>query len=131
MIGIKIIIDASAWIEYLEDSLKGKKVSEMLDSLQNEVYTPVSVIAEVLHKTLKQGLDIERALEIMQQISTIIPLGLDNSIDAARLYAKYRTKSNSFGMLDAFVVATAREVNGKILTFDNGFRQIREAIIPS
>ena len=131
MIGIKIIVDASAWIEYLENSSKGKKASELLDASLNEVYTPVSVIAEVLHKTLKRGLDIEQALEIIRQMSTVVLLDIDCGINAAQVYAKCRTKGNSFGMLDAFVVATAREVGGKILTFDNGFRQFKEAIIPS
>ncbi|MDO8628213.1 MAG: PIN domain-containing protein [Nanoarchaeota archaeon] len=127
----KIIVDASAWLEYFEDTEKGKAVAKMIESTDYEVFTPMSVIAEVIKITLQKTRDPEVAIEGLQQLSSFVSLTMESSVNAAYLYSKYRTKKNSFGMLDAFVVASAREIGAKILTFDNAFRQFKETIIPS
>ncbi len=127
----KLFIDASAWIEYFEDTEKGKMVAKIVESEEYEICTPMSVVAEVVKIHLKKRKDPEPALEGLQQLSFLIPLTMEGSINAAKLCSEYRSKHNNFGMLDAFILATARELGGKVLTFDNGFRQFKETIIPS
>ena len=125
----KISLDASAWIEYFEGTKKGAVVVEIVESPECELFTPMSVVAEVIKFYLHINKDPEPLLEAMQQLSFLVPLTMESSVDAARLYVAHRSKKNSFGLLDAFVLATAREVGAKIVTFDNDFRPFKEAMI--
>jgi len=125
----KISVDASAWIEYLRGSERGQKVGGIIDSGAHELFTPMSVVAEVVKFHLREKIDPERAIEAIQRLSSLTPLSMESSIHAAQLCVKYHSKKNAFGMLDAFVLATAKEIGSKILTFDNDFKECKEAII--
>jgi len=126
----KLIVDTSVWIEYFADSARGKQVASLIDSPHAELFVPASVIAEVVKIHIDKKKDPVPVVEALQNLSSIVPLDVDLAFVAAKLYNFGRIKNSSFGMLDAFVIATAREVGGKVLTFDNSFRPFKETIIP-
>ena len=124
----KIVIDAYAWIEYLEGSEKGVKVTEMLEDTSNELFTSSTTVAEVVSKFLKKDKDIKIASTAMSTLSSIIVINKEISILAGHIHFEAKKKNKDFGMLDAFVAATARKIGAKILTGDTDFRGFKEAV---
>ena len=124
----KLVIDAYAWIEYLEGSEKGKKVAEILEDNFNEIFTSTSTIAEVVSKTMRENKDAKIALIHINNLSTILGVTQDISILAGQIHFETKKKDKDFGMLDAFVAATAISINAKILTGDKHFKNFKQAV---
>lgn len=125
----KFVVDAYAWIEYLEGSEKGKAVTEIVEDGSNELFTPSTTIAEVVSKFLKIDKDVKIAVTAMDTLSSIIIVNQDISILASHIHFETKKKNKNFGMLDAFVAAAAKSINAKILTGDNDFKNFKEAVI--
>ena len=54
----KVVVDSYAWIEYLEDSEKGRRAAEFIENNSNEIFTSSASVAEVIGKFLKANKDI-------------------------------------------------------------------------
>ena len=44
---MKLVVDASAWVEYLHGSTEGQKVKELVESDKNEVFSTTITLLEV------------------------------------------------------------------------------------
>lgn len=124
----KFVMDAYAWIEYLNGSEKGKKVAEILEEEANDAFTPASAIAEVISKAIRENKDFKIALFYINNLSTVLSLTQEISILTAQIHSEIKKKNKEFGMLDAFVAATAKKINAKILTGDEHFKNFKEAV---
>ena len=51
---MRYVIDAHAWIEYFLGSARGKEVAKILESNENETFTSIITVAEVVSITKKQ-----------------------------------------------------------------------------
>ncbi len=118
----KYIIDAYAWIEYLEGSSQGKKVRDILTG-EHEILTHAVTVAEVVSRMKRKSFDGEAAFMALQGLSQIIPASADFSREVGLIHADTRAKVPGFGLADAFVLALARKVSGKIVTGDHHFKQ--------
>ena len=125
----RFVVDAYAWIEYLEGSEKGKKVSEIIMNNSNEIITSSATVAEVLGKVLRRNQDIKIALNHINNLSTVYNVSQEIGILSAQIHFEVKKKIKEFGMLDAFVAATAKKIDAKILTGDNDFRNFKEAVM--
>lgn len=125
----KFVIDAYAWIEYLDGSEKGKKVAGIIEDDANEIFTSSATVAEVVGKVIRRDQDIKVALNYINNFSTVHDITQEIGISAAQIHFESKKKVKNFGMLDAFVAATAKNLNAKILTGDNDFRGFKEAVI--
>ncbi len=126
---IKFVLDASAWIEYLGGSDVGRKVANIVDDEASRVFTSSVTIAEVMSKFLRVGKDASVVLECIQSVSTIVDVTPEISVDAGNIHFEAKKKNKDFGMLDAFVIATARSMQAKILTSDYDFKGFKNVII--
>lgn len=124
----KFVIDAYAWIEYLDGSEKGKKVTGVVENNLNEIFTSSATIAEIVSKFLRKNKDSKLALDSITSLSHIINITQEISISAGQIHFLVRNKNKDFGMLDAFVAATANKIKAKILTGDEDFRFFKEAV---
>lgn len=124
----KFVIDAYAWIEYLDGSEKGKKFAEIIEDNASEGFTSSATVAEVISKILRKNREVAVALNSINDFSAVVPVSQEISILAAQIHFAAKKKDKGFGMLDAFVAATARKFNAKILTGDEHFRQFNEAV---
>ncbi|MCK4243944.1 PIN domain-containing protein [Candidatus Bathyarchaeota archaeon] len=125
----RYIIDAYAWIEYLTGSSAGDKVNHILGENRNLIYTCAVTIAEVVSKTAREGRDPEAAYNILTCNSNTINVNHELSKDAGTLHAEIRKTIRDFGLADAYVLASARKLNAKILTGDPHFKSFKEAIL--
>jgi len=125
----KYIIDAYAWVEYLIGSEVGNEVKAVVEGVDNEIYTCAVTVAEVISKTAREGRNPETAYDILVSDSHIIDVDEELSKDAGILHAEMRKTLGDFGLADAYVLASARRLNSKILTGDYHFKDVEEAIL--
>jgi len=125
----RYIIDAYAWIEYLVGSEPGISVRTILEDERNDIFTCAVTVAEVVSKTIREGWNAETAYDILTGNSVIVDIDGGISRDAGVLHADMRKTRKDFGLSDAYVLATSRITESKILTGDPHFRDIQNTIL--
>lgn len=125
----KYVIDAYAWIEYLIGSKAGEKVKSILEEENSEVYTCAVTVAEVVSKTAREGKDFEAAYNILVSNSQVVNVDEEVSKEAGVLHSEMRRTRRDFGLADAYVLAVAKRIGSKVLTGDQHFKGIKEAIL--
>ena len=125
---MKYIIDSSAWIEYLEGSEKGEKVSNILKK-ENEIFILPLNIGEVVSKVKRKDKNVEIAYRVLISRSNIIEITPKIAKESGLLHAKLRQKGSSISLADTMIIKTAQYLKTKIITTDNHFKDFKEAII--
>jgi len=120
------VVDAYAWVEYLDGSKLGEKLRDLMEH-GSELYTSAVTLAEVVSKAARTGRDHKTAHRVISGNSTIIEADEQLSYDAGVLHAEIRKTVKDFGLGDAYVLATARRLNAKILTGDPHFKDVKDA----
>ena len=130
----RYVIDTYAWIEYIRGTPEGLKAKEFIEG--KETVTPTIVILEFekyLLKRLREKSDslknYESKREYVRSISTIVNLDYALSLSAAKLDLDMKEKIKNWGMADSIVLATARSLNAKVVTGDEHFRGLAEAVM--
>lgn len=124
----RLVIDSYAWIEYLDGTEIGQKVSELIGE-KAEIFTCVLTVAEVVSKAARKGKNAKIAYEVLTNNSKIIHADEQLSFEAGLIHFEMRKTQKDFGLADAFVIATARKMQSKILTGDAHFKNVKEAIL--
>jgi predicted nucleic acid-binding protein len=124
----KHVIDAYAWIEYLDGSDAGKKVASLIES-DDEVYTCAITLGEVVSKVARKGKDAKIAYDVLVSNSQIIAVDEEFSLQAGLIHCEMRKKIKDFGLADAYILAIARKLKSKIVTGDPHFQETKEAIM--
>ena len=125
----KYVIDAWAWVEYLVGSEHGAKLNKILDENNNEAYTCAITLAEIISKVARERRDIEAASSVVSSNSQIVNVDKELSVKAGLLHCEMRKTVKDFGLGDAYVLATARRLNAKVLTGDLHFKNIKDAVM--
>ena len=112
---MQVVVDSFAWIEYLEGSQRGTSAAQIIDDESMGVLTSAATLAEVVSKFLRNGKDFQIALQTIQAISTIAEVTTEIGVLAGKIHVEQKKKNRDFGMLDAFVAATAEKNNARIL----------------
>ena len=87
----RFIIDAYAWIEYLEGSDKGRKVTKIIEGERNDVFTSSATLAEITSKFLRTNKDPKIALIAINNISSIM---IYPSIATDNIYIRSKLEIN-------------------------------------
>ncbi len=124
----KHVIDAYAWIEYIDGSPKGKKVVSILED-NDEIYTCAITLGEVVSKVARMGKDAKIAYDVLLSNSQIVTVDEEISLQAGLVHCEMRKASKDFGLADAYILATARKLKSKIVTGDPHFQGVKEAIL--
>ncbi len=125
---MKILIDSCCWIEYLEGSEMGEKISGLLKG-SNEIYVIGLIIAEIISKAKRQNKDINIVYNMLASNAKVINISSEMAKNAGLLHAEIRKKIIDFGLIDAFILIAAREVGAKIYTGDKHFKGFKEAVL--
>lgn len=125
---MRYLIDSWAWIEYLDGTKNGLKVKEILTQ-ENEVFTLILSLAEIISRAKRKEKDIEGVENAILVNSKIINVNVEIAKNAGLLHAEMRKTIKDFGLIDAFVLLTARELKAKVLTGDEHFKNFKEAIL--
>ncbi len=125
---MKYLIDSSAWIEYLEGSEAGEKVHKILKE-NNEIFIVSIIIAEVISKVKRKGLNTELAYESIIKNSNILDLSPKICKEAGLLHAELKNKQRSLSLADALIITSTRKLNAKLITKDADFKPFSNVII--
>ena len=117
----KIILDGSAWIEYLAGTSKGRKVQNLIQKPDTKVFTTGMITAEVITKHLKEGQPIDNSLAALRAISFLVHVDLQVGERTAQVYIQQRKKKPRFGLVDAHVYAAGRAVDATVVTCNFDF----------
>jgi predicted nucleic acid-binding protein len=101
-----------------------------------EARTPDVVLAEVARKYLREGIDEEETrsrLRSMQSATTITPIDVNVGVQSGKAFIELADKATKErlqrpSLFDAIILATARTYQAKIVTGDEHFRGLPEAI---
>lgn len=121
------LIDSSAWIEYLEGSKEGEKVSEFLK--KGEIFSLSLIMAEVISKVKRMGKDFNLAYRIISSNSKVLEINPQIAKESGLLHAEIKKKKTSFGLIDAIILVSARKLKANLVTQDNHFKGFKEAIL--
>jgi len=122
-----IILDSSAWIEYFTGTKNADFVEETLE--KGNIITPSIVLVELSCKATKEKWDFQEQLTFIKSRSTIMGMNEKMILKCGKVYIEERKKKTKFGMADAIILTTAKEINAKILTKDNDFRGLDDVIM--
>ena len=125
----KYVIDSYAWVEYLKGSEKGITVRKLIESEENENFTSLIAVSEVVSSIIRQDMDFKAAKEKMFELSNIDILEKEDFVQAGMIHAEMRKTIKDFGLGDCFVLLLARKINAKILTGDLHFKGFKECIL--
>lgn len=129
-------MNSYAWIEFFLGSDKGKRVFEILSSV-DEILTPDLVLAEIGRKYVRGGIHektiIER-LEFIEENSVILCINSELSVEGAMAYIKLLSEAKSEGknkpsLTDSVLLAIRRKYSAKIVTGDEIFKGINEVML--
>jgi predicted nucleic acid-binding protein len=124
----KYVVDAYAWIEYLDGTDAGRKVTEILEN-NDDIFTCAVTLGEVVSKVARLGKDAKVAHDVLMSNSQVVVVDEELSFQAGLLHCEMRKTSRDFGLADAYVLATARRLKANILTGDPHFKPLKEAIM--
>jgi predicted nucleic acid-binding protein len=116
-------------MEYLEGSSLGEKVRGRLVDERNEIFTHVVSVAEIISKVRRKKKDEEAAWSAIVANSKIFQITEAEAKEAGLLHASIRAGNPNFGLADAFVLAAARKLGGKVLTGDPDFRGLDDVVV--
>ena len=116
----KYLIDSSAFIEYLESTLKGIKIKKIIE--EDEIFISAITISEIADKCIRNNQDFMPALDFVRSRAVILPVTADIALHAAIIKNEQRKKCPKFGIADAIQLATAKDENITIISADSDFK---------
>ena len=129
----KYVIDAYAWIEYFKASKYGENAKKYIEG--KDAATPTIVVAEVSRKLQGEiGLGNEtsegrlKRLEFMRATSQIVDLDFETAAQAGKTNLMLRREAKGWGLADSIIFCTARNAKAKVVTGDEHFRNLDEAL---
>ncbi len=121
-----LLIDAYAWIEYLEGSQKGEKVRQLL--AREDILTLSVTVAEVVSKVARRKGNPKIAYEAILAHAKTMDFSVEEANEAGLLHAQMRRKIPNFGLVDAILMVAAKHHDATIVTGDEHFRSAKKAI---
>jgi hypothetical protein len=122
----RVLIDTSVWIGYFKNASAElcKRVEAMMS--EAEICVPKIVLAELL-----QGSKSEREIRTIENFFgafAIVDQGEHSWVNAGKLAYQLRKKGKTVNLADCYIAVIAHEQACAILTLDEHFKDICEAI---
>lgn len=135
-IGLILVFDSYAWIEYFAGSEKGLKVKDLMLKA-DLIYTPSVILLEVANKYSREEFDaniINERLRIIRGISIVDPIRDEVLVilrEAQKLLDKNARRlgiKRKPSMVDYYLLALAKKINAKVVTGDEHFKGLNRVI---
>ena len=120
-----VLIDSSAWIDYLEGSKLGEDVRKLILS-EEEIYALPIIISEVISKVQQHNKDTEIAFKSISSNAIIYNPDIETAKQAGILHANMVKKIQGLSLADSIIHSCAKKLNAKILTKDNHLIRLKK-----
>ena len=121
------VIESFAWIEYFVGSKAGELAKQYIES--DGSITPTVVIAELSEKYARLKQDFAPKLRFIVLKSRTVALDEDTATLAGTINVERKIKVNRWGLADSIILATARLQKAHVVTGDQHFSDLKEAIM--
>src|SRR3989338_5139226 len=108
------VIDAYAWIEYLEGTEKGQKVKGIIENPNNKTHTNIITIAELASIFTRKKYNFEECKASLLPWTNFYEVDVEFAEEAGKLHAEIKKERKHMGMADVFVLLTAKKLDAKI-----------------
>jgi len=120
-----IAIDTYAWIEYFEGTVKGKKVSSIIEDKNNILITLECCLYEFKIWCLRNKLDFNKLVSIIKQDSEVKHVSLDLWLEASNIRYNF---GEDLSVVDSLIMAYQKKILCKVLTGDKHFKELKNVI---
>jgi predicted nucleic acid-binding protein len=119
----KMFLDTSVLIEIFRspsESMRYGKIETILQAEEN-LYVSIVQFAEITSWCLANGVAPDEPIGLIQEIAGVMPLSIDICRRASELRHSKRQRKAKFGIIDGMILASARRLGERLLTFDSDF----------
>lgn len=124
-----VIVDSFAWIEYFKGSQRGQAASKIIDNAKIPLFTVDACFAELKFWTLVEDYPTEDILREVKRMSNPVLTDSNDWLSGAAIKFEKRKISSAIGMIDCLVIHHAKQLNGKILTGNQHFKDEPNAVL--
>lgn len=123
----RYVIDSYAWIEYFRGTPKGDIARPYIEG--QKAATATITLAELREKYLREGWNyFNEDLAFMTSTTLIVPLDRNIAVLAGEVNHDMKQTVKGWGISDSIILATAKSTSTKVVTGDDHFKQVEEAI---
>ena len=128
-----MLLDTSIIIEVLRNPTTSKEFRLIQKFIAaEELYLLVVQLAELSDWCITNKVPVRDRIGEVKSLANIIPLDEDICMEGSKLKNERRKKGfGSFGILDGLLLAAARSVGERVLTFDREFAGEEDCILLS
>jgi len=126
-----LLLDTSSLIEVLRHPKTSKEFRLIQRHVgAEELYVLIVQLAELSDWCIANDAPARERVEEVKKLANIIPLDEDICLEGSRIKNERRRKGfGNFGLLDGLVLAAARSVGERVLTFDRDFAQEQDCVL--
>ena len=126
-----MLIDTSTVIEILRNPKSSDRFKLVKEQIRNEeLYMLIVQLAELSDWCIRNRVPPTERIEAVKQFANIVPLDEDMCLEGSRIKsARRRTGHKNFSLLDGLVLAAARSIGEKLLTFDRDFMGEKDCVV--
>ena len=119
-----VLIDSWTWIEYWKGGKLADEAASYIDGEEESVVSTIN-LAEVYLWVAKSYDDAtaEEKVATIEKRCHVIPVERDVAVEAAKIKKKEKP-----GLADSLILATARQVGGRVVTGDSDMRNLRDVV---
>lgn len=119
-----LLIDTSAWIEWLIGSDLGVKLGARFPTAQDIIMPTIVQLELAIWLAREQGQDAANRMIAFSTTCLVVPLTTDLALSAAALL-----KAHKLATADAIIYATARAHDAELLTCDAHFEGLDGVVV--
>jgi len=126
-----LLLDTSAIIEVLRHPRTSKEFKLIRKHIgEEDLYVLVVQLAELSDWCIVNNVPVRERIEEVKNLANIIQLDEDICLQGSRIKNERRKKGfASFGLLDGLLLAAARSVGERVLTFDRDFAEEEDCLV--
>jgi predicted nucleic acid-binding protein len=119
-----VLIDSWAWIEYFKGGKHSREAMKYIESDDEAAVSTINILEVYVWvaKFYSERVAAEK-IGVVEKRCYVIPVEKEIAVSAARLKLKHR-----LGIADSVILATARHLNGKLVTGDSDFKKIEGVV---
>ncbi|MCP8313065.1 MAG: PIN domain-containing protein [archaeon] len=128
-----MLLDTSVIVEIFRSPSASRRHRKIVKEIgEEEVFVSVIQLAEVADWAVRNRIPPKDRVASIKEFARIVPLDEQICLDASVI--KYRRRElgySDFGLLDSIVLATARSIGQRVLTFDKDFTGESDCLVIS
>jgi len=126
-----LLLDTGAIIQVLRHPRTSKEFKLIQKHIgEEELYVLVVQLAELSDWCFANNVPVKERIEEVKKLANIIPLDEDICLEGSRIKNERRkTGFRDFGLLDGLLLAAARSVGERVLTFDRDFAEEQDCLV--